>query len=306
MTELQNRIELKKSMSQKLRMDGRDYSRPGWYFLTLGADYHHHFFGSVVGCEMRPNELGKLVERFWSEIPQHYSHIRLGVWQLMPNHFHGLVRIVRPSGAGLGEVMNVFKGAVTREARRSGLVEVSRNCGKEPGKVWAPNYYDVICFDADELAIRERYIRVNPRRWALRDVPEGTVKQSRYKGNVELLRQAGLRRALRVSRKTTEAQVAALKNELAAFDGLVCSTFFSPGERACLSVLQESRARIIWVLPMAMPATIPGGWTEAFLEERALLISAFPDELQEATRASCAQANQWVKTFCEHEGLSGG
>ena len=307
-------MELKKSMSQKLRMNGRDYSRPGWYFVTLGADYHHHFFGMVEGCEMRPNELGRLAERFWSEIPQHYAHIRLGAWQIMPNHFHGLMRIIRPGGAGLGEVMNVFKGAVTREARRSGLVEVSRNCGKElggkerehgekePGKVWAPNYYDVICFDADELAVRERYIRANPRRWALRDVPEGTVKQSRFKGNVKLLRRTGPRRALRVSRKATEAQVAALKNELAAFDGLVCSTFFSPGERDCLGVLQEGRARIIWVLPMAMPATIPVGWTDAFLEERALWISAFPDELSEATRSSCTQANQWVEQFCKIEG----
>jgi len=304
--------ELKKSMSQKLRMDGRDYSRPGWYFVTLGADYHRHFFGFVEAGQMRPNALGGLVERFWSEIPQHYAHIRLGAWQLMPNHFHGLARIIRPDGAGLGEVLNLFKGSVTREARRAGLAPlvIARHGGKEPapggneqnvpGKVWAPNYYDVICFNADELAVRERYIRANPRRWALRDVPEGMVKQSRYKGNKALLRDSGPCRALRVSRRATEAQVAALKNELTAFDGLVCSTFFSPGERACLSVLQESRARIIWVLPMAMPATIPVDWTNAFLEERALWLSAFPDELQEATRTSCDQANHWVKTFCGH------
>jgi putative transposase len=247
---------MKKSMSQKLRMDGRDYSQPGWYFVTLGADYHRPFFGAVVGGEMRANALGKLVERLWSEIPQHYRHIRLGAWQVMPNHFHGLVRIVRPGGAGLGEVLNLFKGSVTREARRTGLVHsvISRHGGKEqsgreqpPAKIWAPNYYDVICFDAAELTVRERYIRANPRRWALRDVPAGTVKQSRYKGNVKLLRQSGPRRALRVSRKATGAQVAALRNKLAAFDGLVCSTFFSPGERDCLSVLQEGRVRIVWV-----------------------------------------------------------
>jgi REP element-mobilizing transposase RayT len=245
-------MELKKSMSQKLRMDGRDYSRPGWYFVTLGADYHRHFFGTVAGGEMCPNALGRLVEQCWDAVPGHYDHIELGARQIMPNHFHGLARIVRPGGAGLGEVLNLFKGSVTREARRAGLAPpvISRHGGKEqhfggepPAKIWAPNYYDVICFDADELAVRERYIRANPRRWALQDVPEGTVKQSRYKGNVKLLRRTGPRLALRVSRKATEAQVAALKTELAAFDGLVCSTFFSPGERACLSVLQESRAR---------------------------------------------------------------
>ena len=146
-------MEFKKSMSQKLRMDGRDYSRPGWYFVTLGADYHKMLFGSVQGREMVPNALGELVNRCWAEIPAHYDTIELGAFQLMPNHFHGLVRIVRSGGAGLGEVLNVFKGAVTREARRSGLLEGSRNCGKEQGEkeqVWAPNYWDVICFEPEQ------------------------------------------------------------------------------------------------------------------------------------------------------------
>jgi putative transposase len=236
-------------MSQKLRMDGRDYSRPGWYFVTLGADDHKHLFGAIAGCEMRANALGRLVERCWAEIPAHYAHIELGAWQLMPNHFHGLVRITHAGGKGLGEVMNVFKGAVTREWRRQGAAapsEVSRYSEKEraQAKVWAPNYYDVICFDAEELDVRERYIRANPKRWALRDVPQGAVRKSRYRGNVALLKHPGPRRALRVSRRATDAQVAALQAELAAFDGLVCSTFFSPGERACRDALLSGPARI--------------------------------------------------------------
>jgi hypothetical protein len=121
-------MELKKSMSQKLRMDGRDYSRPGWYFVTLGADYHKQLFGMVEGGAMQPN---------------------------------------------------------------------------------------------------------------------------------------------------------------------------APGERACLKTLQEGKARIVWVLPMAMPKTIPQGWTQAFLESRALWLSAFSDDLENATRDSCEQANKWGKRFCE-------
>lgn len=288
-------MELKRSMSQKLRMDGRDYSRPGWYFVTLGADYHKPFFGSVEGCDMQSNALGQLVENCWREIPEHYGHIELGACQVMPNHFHGLARIVRQGGKGLGEVMNVFKGAVTREWRRS---EVSRYSGKEPEKIWAPNYYDVICFDAEELDFREKYIRANPRRWALRDVPQGRIKQSRYKGNVELLKRPGSRRALRVSRRTSDSEIAALQKELAEFDGVVCSTFFSPGERGCLETLLTARARIIWVMPMAMPEHISVKWTDAFLQKRVLWLSAFPDDLEEATRASCEQANHWIKQFC--------
>ena len=50
----------------------------------------------------------------------------------------------------------------------------------EKVRVWAPNYYDVICFDAEQLETRERYIRANPRRWALKSVPTGTLKNSCY------------------------------------------------------------------------------------------------------------------------------
>ena len=156
----------------------------------------------------------------------------------------------------------------------------------------------MICFDAEELEVKERYIKANPRRWAMRDVPEGTIRQSRFKGNLQLLEHCGSRRALRVSRKATEEQIAALQKELTDFDGVVCSTFFSSGERACLEALQKGSARIIWVLPMAMPKGIPERWTGAFLENRALWLSAFPDDQEEATRTSCQQANNWVKQFC--------
>lgn len=283
-------MDLKKSMSQKLRMDGRDYSRPGWYFVTLGADYHRHFFGSVEGSMMRTNSLGQLVAACWCEIPQHYGHIELGACQVMPNHLHGLIRIVRPGGKGLGEVINLFKGSVTREWRRA---VGSRHGEKE--RIWAPNYYDVICFDAEELETKERYIRANPQRWALKRVPQGIIEKSRYKGNKMLLQQAGNRKRLRVSRRASDAQVASLQADLTGFDGIACSTFFSPGERACLDTVLAGEARIIWVMPMAMPKTIPEKWTKAFLEERALWLSAFPDGQEEATRESCEQANYWVE-----------
>ena len=250
---------------------------------------------------MQLNELGRLVEQCWREIPSHYGHIELGAWQVMPNHFHGLVRICQSGKKGLGEVMNMFKGSVTREWRRaSGAYDDgSRHGGKERGeRVWAPNYYDVICFNAEELAVRERYIRANPRRWALRDVPRGRLRMSLYVGNRGLLKLPVERRALRVSRRASEADIVRLKQELSGFSGVVCSTFFSAGEREILQGLLGGDARIIWVVPMGMPASIPVRWTEAFLGNRALWISAYADEMKEATRESCEQSNQRVEQFC--------
>ncbi len=292
-------MEYKKSMSQKLRMDGRDYSRLGWYFVTLGSDYHKQMFGTVEKGVMRANALGLLVEERWAEIPKHYGHIALSAWQVMPNHFHGLVRITKREGKGLGEVMNVFKGAVTREWRKRKFPAVSPYSEREREQIWAPNYYDVICFDAMELEVKERYIRANPRRWALRDVPKGIVGNMRYKGNVALLDAPGERLGLRISRKMAAVEISRYsEKKLPAFEGLVCSTFFSPGEKACLETLQKGKARIIWVLPMAMPEKIATAWMDAFLEGRALWLSAFSDELKEASRSSCEQANRWIELFC--------
>lgn len=291
--------EFKKSMSQKLRMDGRDYSRPGWYFLTLGADYHRHLFGRIEGIEMRMNALGALVEQCWCAIPDHYAHIELGAWQVMPNHFHGLIRIARPGGKGLGEVVNMFKGSVTREWRKtvgSRHGEKERHSrGDGPAKIWAPNYYDVICFDAKELAVRERYVRANPRRWALRDVSHGSWGCGFYRGNRAILKKELERRSLRISRRASEAEIVHDLSWIRGFQGVVFSTFFSPGERVGLDLLLRSEAYVVWVAPVGLPESVPVAWTEAFLEGRALWLSAFPSEQTESTRASCEEANRLVQ-----------
>jgi REP element-mobilizing transposase RayT len=293
-------MEYKKSMSQKLRMAGRDYSCPGWYFVTLGADYHKQMFGVVEKGVMCQNALGLLVEQCWAAIPRHYGHIELGARQVMPNHFHGLVRIVKPGNKSLGEVMNVFKGAVTREWRRT----LSPALAGTNQPIWAPNYYDVIYFDAEQLEVKERYIRANPRRWALRSVSEGFYGDMRYKGNLALLDVPEEKIALRVSRGNMKIashcfnDIKHLAKDPTLFNGVVFSTFFSPGEHLCLETLLKGKAMLVWVLPVAMPKNIPVTWTDAFLAGRALWLSAFPDEQQEASRNSCEQANRWVEQFC--------
>ena len=288
------------SVSQKLRMARKDYSREGWYFVTMGAEMHRPLFGSVGlnpqgEAEMRCNALGQLVEHCWCEIPAHYPQVHLGAFQVMPDHFHGLVRLSRGNSKPLGEIMNIFKGAVTRQWRRTVPV-VSRYSGKEHASLWQPNYYDVICFEEQELAIKEAYIKANPQRLTLKRIPRGTIKTSKYLGNQELLK-ASPKRALRISRKATEEEVEKAKRFFCeTWKGIIVSTFFSPGEHAVLDeLLTHKESRIIWVMPMGMPAHIPVKWGGTLLDQRALWLSAYPDELVEATRATCMECNAWAE-----------
>ena len=273
-----------KSLSRKLRADWRDYTKDGWYFVTLGADYHRPLFGKVENGRMIPNRLGELVERCWREIPEHFPAARMGVCQVMPTHFHGLIYLTRSNVHHLGVLIKQYKSSVTRIFRKT----VPSMDGAD---VWQPNYYEVICFDIEELEQKENYIRANPLRWGLRDLEKGWMKESRFLGN-RTLRDSGPFKALRISRKATPAEIRQAIAAIPNFDGVIVSTFFSPGERQVLDVLLASEtARVIWLVPMALSDPIPVKWTSLLVSGRGLWISPFPDD-PEPTAINCRRCNE--------------
>ena len=122
---------------------------------------------------MRENLLGRLVRECWIKIPLYFAVAETDVFVVMPNHVHGVIHLHRPvppeeeqfklakfgkpnSGA-LGTVVQVFKAAVTREARR-----VLR---RPELVVWQKNYYERVVRDSAEYADVCRYIAGNPRSW---------------------------------------------------------------------------------------------------------------------------------------------
>ncbi len=81
---------------RSIRLRGYDYARPGIYFITICADKGAHLFGKVVQGEMIPNAFGRIVLSEWEKIPARWPHVELGVYQVMPNHFHGILIIHQP------------------------------------------------------------------------------------------------------------------------------------------------------------------------------------------------------------------
>ena len=258
------------------------------------------------------NELGRLVADEWARIPTYFSGVRLGTRQVMPNHFHGLLWLsgfqtaAHPDGrapgpdkiVALGDIINPFKGGVTRKWRRAAGSRFSESLC-----VWQPNYWDVICFNDEELAQKEAYIRANPLRWALKRAPRGVIPEGRYLGNLALLRTEP-KRALRISRRATaeetEKALAEASGNRTVGNAVVVSTFFSPGERTALDrLLASDDVRLIWLVPMGLPETVPSKWGAALAEGRALWLSPFPDGGTEATRAACDYCNNRARQLEE-------
>jgi putative transposase len=78
---------------RSIRLKGYDYTSPGAYFLTLCTHQRQCLFGHIVDGVMHLNDWGQIVERDWLAIPNHYPHVALDEFVVMPNHIHGIVII---------------------------------------------------------------------------------------------------------------------------------------------------------------------------------------------------------------------
>jgi hypothetical protein len=83
---------------RSIRLKGFNYTLGGAYFMTVCTQNQMCLFGDVVEREIRLNDAGRLVQIVWDGLPEHYPHVSLDHWVIMPNHVHGIVSFI---GAGL-------------------------------------------------------------------------------------------------------------------------------------------------------------------------------------------------------------
>jgi REP element-mobilizing transposase RayT len=78
-----------------------DYTQAGAYFVTVVAYGRAALFGEIAGGQTRLNEFGRIVERSWADLPEHYFGVQCDAFVVMPNHFHGIIVLGEPIvGAG--------------------------------------------------------------------------------------------------------------------------------------------------------------------------------------------------------------
>ena len=97
--------------SRSHRLQGYDYSQPGWYFVTLSTQNMSCLFGHVRNGIINLTDAGAMIERVWQELTVYSSRIDLDIFQVMPNHFYGILIIradleqvpIIPMDAGHGD-----------------------------------------------------------------------------------------------------------------------------------------------------------------------------------------------------------
>ncbi len=171
---------------RSIRLKGYDYTQPGAYFITLVTYGRECLFGEITGETMRLSPLGEIVQPAWLRLPSFFS-IRLDVYVVMPNHFHGIIWLGAertgeasagsipvsgntlaadaspqpPKGTqpgSLGAILQNFKSTTTRRANQMDALLGT--------PLWQRNYYEHIIRNESELDRIRRYILHNPVTWA--------------------------------------------------------------------------------------------------------------------------------------------
>ena len=179
---------------KSIRLKNYDYSRPGFYFVTICVNKKICCLGDVVfgddefaPGEVKLSELGRIVKDIWLSIPEHHNIVELDEFIIMPNHMHGIIVITDvgaihelPSPTNAANANGAIHELPLRrdqKDRRQMLLpkiigkfkmnsaEKINNLLNRTGTFWQRNYYEHIIRNERSLVKIRRYIRSNPNNW---------------------------------------------------------------------------------------------------------------------------------------------
>ena len=76
-----------------LRLQGFDYSSPGFYSVTICTQNRLCLFGNINEGIMVLNDAGEAVNEEWANLSLRFSHIVIDKYVVMPNHIHAIIHI---------------------------------------------------------------------------------------------------------------------------------------------------------------------------------------------------------------------
>jgi REP element-mobilizing transposase RayT len=181
-------------------------AQAGGYFVTIVTQLRGCFFGEISGGEMIMNDAGKMVVKWWDELPHKFPSVTVDTFVVMPNHFHGIILIHETVGADLrvgpgdmekhnglekgehigsplrnnNDGMDARRGMPRPNAPLSQIVQWFKtmttndyirgvkqsNWPQFYKRLWQRNYYEHIIRDQPDYERIAGYIADNPSNWA--------------------------------------------------------------------------------------------------------------------------------------------
>jgi len=167
---------------KKIRLKNYDYSDSGWYFVTICTKDNEYLLGNIINSKMVLNEHGDITKQSWNEIPKYFKNVELDIFQIMPNHIHGII-VIKQNNVGVSfmkpeTIMNISKSnrhmGLMNQTPTLGLIirHFKSKCTYKihkyyllNNKIFQRNYYEHIIRNENELNKIRQYIKDNPMDW---------------------------------------------------------------------------------------------------------------------------------------------
>ncbi len=145
------------------RLPEFDYSKAGYYFVTICSKNKAHLFGkSCVGpapscppAYIHLSKIGHCIERAIKAIPEKYENVYVDKYIIMPNHVHMIL------------ILDSANGQIRSGPTLSTIVgQTKRRVSKEVGAaIWQHSFHDHIIRNEPDYRRIWRYIDSNPVTW---------------------------------------------------------------------------------------------------------------------------------------------
>jgi REP element-mobilizing transposase RayT len=168
-----------------IRLQNWDYSTPGFYAVSISIKNKESLLGEIHDGQFRGNQFADIVEKFWLDLPNHYSNIKLDEFQMMPDHVHFILEIKGVDWARLPlmifqteqrpkpekcperkyrrQKMLLFK--IMGRFKMQSAKEINLLRGTQGQRMWQGDYYETLMRNPHHLETMRVYIRNNPKNW---------------------------------------------------------------------------------------------------------------------------------------------
>lgn len=293
----QYRAPIKHSMRR--RKIGHDYTKPYAYLITIDTTNRERLLGTLAGdspdtAHIVPTELGQAVIAYFRNIERYVMgktgcRVQVLQYQLMPEHFHGILRIhdELPESWHLGKIIAGWKGTCSRaywgstatlsrgavnegqrgtSAASSLSSTAASNSSQSTPPLFSNGYNDRPLYGPGQLEGWIAYLRDNPRRrWLKQHFPDRLRKVYNFKAGESGTSYTAVgdtfaltypeRQQVRCHRNLTPEQIQAEVEHYMTLtrQGVVLiSPFISPAERAVYEACYEEKRRMVKLVKRAL------------------------------------------------------
>lgn len=157
---------------EALKRDAQTDYTTGCFFVTLNVRDHKPLLGTITGhlnhqtqqandVNVHLSQLGELVRQTWQTIPEYHPNVHIIDSVVMPEHFHGLLRLEHIDGVTLSSIIRGFKLGCNHAYREL--------CAIDSATLFSSGFNETIPITPDEIETKKQYIHDNPHRRFIKD-----------------------------------------------------------------------------------------------------------------------------------------